>query len=69
MPTIPALTITRPNQTNARVVWIGSGWRLERSTAADGAPWEIASPVSTVQGTNVFSDTVSGKRFYRLQNP
>lgn len=66
---IPALKITHPNPTTVRVVWIGNGWRLERSTAADGAPWEIASPVSTVQGTNSFTDTVSDKRFYRLQNP
>jgi beta-galactosidase-like protein len=68
-PTIPALRITHPNPTTVRVVWIGSGWRLERSAALEGAPWEIASPVQMVQGTNSFSDTVSGKRFYRLKNP
>ena len=68
-PILPALSISRPNPTAVRVVWIGNGWRLERSTAADGAPWEIASPVSTVQGTNAFTDNVSDKRFYRLQNP
>jgi hypothetical protein len=68
-PTIPALRITHPNPTTVRVGWIGNGWRLERSAALEGAPWEVASPISTVQGTNAFNDTVSGKRFYRLKNP
>lgn len=68
-PVIPPLRIAHPNQGTLRVEWIShDAWRLERASAPDGA-WEVVSPVASVQGTNSFSDTVSGKRFYRLQNP